>query len=167
MRVWFRGKRGGVVAFLAIAALVAGGLGWVTSAALNLEREQLEAQRQAEINDKLRLAMWRLDSWVSPHLAREDVRPFGHFKALFAPALALYRNGYACEPGSVLEPSPLLSDELPDWILLHFQADAFGHWESPQVLSAAWSTRLDTLAMAAARINVTSERRRLLDELKD
>src|SRR5262245_1375986 len=135
MSAWFRGKRGGLAAFLAISALVAGGLGWVTVAALNLEREQLESQRQAEVNSKLRLAMWRLDSRVSPHLAREDARPFGHFKALFAPALALHRNGYACEAGSVLEPSPLLSDELPDWIVLHFQADALGHWESPQVLT--------------------------------
>jgi signal transduction histidine kinase len=167
MKSWFRGKRGGLVAFLAISALVAGGLGWATAAALNLEREQIESQRQAEINDKLRLAMWRLDSRVSPLLAREDTRPFNHFKALFAPALAIQRNGYACEAGSILEPSPLVSDELPDWILLHFQADALGHWESPQVLTPVWSKRLEMLAVPAARINVTDKRRRLLEELKD
>ena len=33
----FRGTRGGVAAFLVIAALLAGGLGWVTWAALRLE----------------------------------------------------------------------------------------------------------------------------------
>src|SRR5437762_878864 len=166
MRAWFRGKRGGLVAFLAISALVAGGLGWVTWAALDLEHEQLESQHQAEINDKIRLAMWRLDSRVSPLLAREDARPFSHFKALFAPPLALHRNGYACEAGSILEPSPLLSVELPDWILLHFQTDASGHWESPQVLTPAWSKRFKTLSVPAALTNVTGERRRLLDNLK-
>ena len=43
MRRIFRGKLGGFAGFLLIAALVAGGLGWVTSATLRLEREQLQA----------------------------------------------------------------------------------------------------------------------------
>ena len=37
MTKWLRGKRGGFIAFVAITALVAGGLGWVTCAALELE----------------------------------------------------------------------------------------------------------------------------------
>ncbi len=40
MRRWLRGKPGGLAAYLIIAALVAGGLGWATHAALCLEREQ-------------------------------------------------------------------------------------------------------------------------------
>ena len=34
MRYWLRGKRGGLIGFLAIATLVLGGLGWVTATVL-------------------------------------------------------------------------------------------------------------------------------------
>src|SRR5262249_51640664 len=71
-----RGKPGGLLAFAAIALLVAGGLGWATAAALRLEREQLEARAEAELAGKLRLALWRLDSLVGPILARENSRPY-------------------------------------------------------------------------------------------
>src|SRR5207244_1920209 len=54
MRPWLRGKPGGFVTFLGIAALVAGGLGWVTTAALRLEQEQGEARTQAEYDGRLR-----------------------------------------------------------------------------------------------------------------
>jgi len=43
MKEWFRGKWGGAAAFVVICALVAGGLGWATAAALRLEGEQLAA----------------------------------------------------------------------------------------------------------------------------
>ena len=56
MRRWFRGKRGGAALFLAVAGLVAGGLGWVTADALRLEREQHQARADAELSNKLRLA---------------------------------------------------------------------------------------------------------------
>src|SRR5439155_2242358 len=93
MRNWLRGKRRGLVTFMIICGLVAGGLGWATSAALRLEGEQHEgrlraeqeqarqaflrerAQQEAELQEKfaakLRLALWRLDSRIAPVLARE------------------------------------------------------------------------------------------------
>lgn len=142
MPYWLRGKRGGTVGFVLIAALVAGGLGWVTAAALRLEREQREAALRAEHDDKLRLALWRLDARVVPVLAREDSRPYNHFSAVYAPALALKHDGTAWPPGTVLEPSPLLNAELPDWVLLHFQTDGDFGWSSPQVISPALAERL-------------------------
>ena len=48
MTYWLRGKRGGLVGFLAIATLVVGGLGWVTADVLRLEREQFDARCDAE-----------------------------------------------------------------------------------------------------------------------
>jgi hypothetical protein len=124
-----QGKKGGMLAFLVIAGLVTGGLAWVTSAALGLEQEQA-------VNSKLRIALYRMDSLVSPVIAREDSRPYSHYSAIYAPSSALdSKTGAACSPGTVLEPSPLLNAELPDWILLHFQTDDESGWESPQVLS--------------------------------
>ncbi len=59
MRHWLRGKPGGFAAFVVIAALVAGGLGWATAAALDLERAQLASWRSGR---------WRRDR--SPATAR-------------------------------------------------------------------------------------------------
>src|SRR5436305_14101043 len=96
-----------LLAYALIAGLVVGGLGWVTNAALRLEQ-----------SDRTRLALWRLDSRVAPALAREDSRPYQHYDPLYVPLPALLRNGYACAPGTVFLPSPLLNAELPDWLAL-------------------------------------------------
>jgi signal transduction histidine kinase len=163
MRHWLCGKSGGLAAFALITALVAGGLGWATRAALRLEHEQLEQRAEAEYAGRLRLALWRLDR-VATLLAREDSRPFNHYSAIYAPPLALDRTG-VWRPGSVVEPSPLLGDDLPEWMLLHFQADAASGWESPQVLSPALDRRLRQGPVSVPLPNVTPRRRELLARL--
>ncbi|MFO0841372.1 MAG: HAMP domain-containing sensor histidine kinase [Gemmataceae bacterium] len=165
MRAWLLGKAGAVAAFAAISLLVAGGLGWATGAALRLEREQLDQQAQAEHAEKLRLAMWRLDSRIRAILAREDSRPFNHYSAIFAPPLTIDSAGTPAAPGSVLEPSPLLNTDLPPWMLLHFQADARG-WESPQVLSPTLRRWLTARPGSVSLANVTPARQELLAELR-
>lgn len=159
---WHRGKKGGLLAFLAIATLVAGGLGWVTAAVLQLEREQLQDRAKAEVDGRLQLALWRLDSRVTPDLAREDSRPFNHFSAVYAPSLTLRTDGQPWKPGQVLELSPLLNADLPDWMLLHFQVDEETKWKSPQVLSPALAKRLRTAPVSAALVDVTPQREQLL-----
>src|SRR5690348_6961402 len=131
MRSWLRGKPAALLSFALIAALVAGGLGWATAEALRLEREQLEQRAEAERAAKLRVALWRLDSRIAPLLAREDSRPFNHYSAVYPIPLALKNNASCWPTGSVLETSPLLSAELPAWMLLHFQASQAAGWESP------------------------------------
>jgi signal transduction histidine kinase len=196
MKNWLCGKRRGLVTFVLIAGLVAGGLGWATSAALHLEVEQHEARRAAEHADrlrarqrehdqgqqalrreraqeesqiqnefaaKLRLALWRLDSRIAPVLAREDSRPYNHFSAVFAPPTVLDPHGHPYPPAVVLEPSPLLTAELPDWMLLHFQTSSESGWGSPQVLSRTYQRKLTQNAITFA--NVTRDRAQLLGEL--
>jgi signal transduction histidine kinase len=133
--------RGGLATFLVIAALLAGGLGWATWAALRLEAEQRRDRADAERVDRQRVALWRLDNQLTAILAGEDARPFSHYSAIYAPAGAVDASGLPVPPGAVLELSPLLSAELPPWMLLHFQTDEAG-WESPQVLSAMLQARL-------------------------
>lgn len=162
--LWFRGKRGGWFGWFAISFLVVGGLGWVTRAALRLEQEQLQQQIDAEHQEKLRLALWRLDSRISAILTREDCRPFSHFSAIFAPPVALNPNGTPVQPGSVLEPSPLLDTELPSWMLLHFQTDERG-WESPQVLSSRLKRWASARPKEISLRNVTPARQQLLAEM--
>src|SRR5215208_2744936 len=98
MNRWLSGKRGVLVAFVALTALVAAGLGWATRAALHLERNQIEQQAAIDHADRLRLALWRLDSRMNNMLAREDARPFIHYSAVFAPPLALDGAGLPMPP---------------------------------------------------------------------
>jgi signal transduction histidine kinase len=166
MRPWLRGKPAGLFGFAAVAVLVAGGLGWATTEALRLEREQLAQQVESEYASQMRLALWRLDSRIWPLLAREDSRPFNHYSAVSPIPLALNNSGACWPTGAVLEPSPLLSDEFPSWMLLHFQTARGSGWESPQVLSPRLDRQLQSLRGKLALTNITPQRRKLLDELK-
>lgn len=165
MKSWLRGKKGGLLAFLGICILVIGGLGWVTAAVLRLEESQYRADFEKELSARLSLVMWRLDSRVAPALAREDSRPYNHYNAVFAPAVLVRNNGTPIKPGEALEPSPLLSEELPDWMLLHFQTDAELGWESPQVLSRNLIGVLENPRVQVPLDNVTPQRCRLLVDL--
>ncbi|HSQ56282.1 MAG TPA: hypothetical protein VLM40_11130, partial [Gemmata sp.] len=110
------GPVSGAIVFFLIAALVFAGLGWVTFAAIGVERAQREAAARAEMGNNLRVALWRLDGRMLPALGVEDSRPYFHY----APP----------DPAS----TPLLGATLPDWMKLHFQLDPISGWSSPQVL---------------------------------
>lgn len=188
MTPWFRGKSGGLLAFLGISIFVLSALAWATHEALRLERESRLAQaekiaqertrvaeeqaqekwRQAkqERIDQLRLALWRLDSRLSPPLSREDSRPYPNYVAIHSPFAALTSSGAPCGPNQIFLPSPLLTAELPDWITLHFQVDAISGWTSPQVVSEALEKSLRKQPLELALNNCTQERAKLLDELK-
>ncbi len=144
MSAWWRARALWLLAYGLIVALVVGGLGWVTRAALGVEK-----------SDRTRLALWRLENRVGPALAREDSRPYQHYDPLYVPVPALQRNGFACTPGTVLVPSPLLNAELPDWMVLHFQATPKGNWRSPQVLSPKLLAQLQSPGALCACGNVT------------
>jgi signal transduction histidine kinase len=130
--------------------------------ALRRERAHQAAEAQAEYAARLHLALWRLDSRIAPFLAREDARPYNHYSALYTPAVVLDSTGNRREPPTLLEPSPLLKAELPDWMLLHFQT-ADSTWGSPQCLPAASQQQLLTNGIGVA--NVTRRRAQLLAEL--
>ncbi|MGI8603011.1 MAG: sensor histidine kinase [Verrucomicrobiales bacterium] len=120
------------VIFFCCAALLLGALGWVTVHTLRLESEKQTATRDAEIQERVRLALWRLESAAMSILIRENARPPEHFRA-FHEAPETFNKAYEPLPaGEVLVPSPLLT-ERPDDVLLFFQREADGRWTSPQV----------------------------------
>jgi signal transduction histidine kinase len=155
MSTWLRARAWGLLGYSAIVALVIGGLGWVTAAALRLE-----------LSDTMRLALWRLDSRVAPALAREDSRPYQHYDPLFVPLPVMNIAGQAVAPGSVLEPSPLLNAEMPSWIALHFQTSADGKWQSPQVLNDNLAAKFQQAQIRLDLSNVTPQRAQLLAALQ-
>jgi signal transduction histidine kinase len=167
MRHVFRGKLGALVVFFLVAGLVAGGLGWATASALRLEREQIQDRADAEYTQRLHVALWRLDGRVAPALTLEDNRAYNHYSAVFVPSVALRFDGTAWEHGQVIEPSPLLHADLPDWMTVHFQVDEESGWQSPQVPHGSLRRRLVNPCANIPQCNLdTDERRRLLDELE-
>ena len=164
MRLRLFGPAGWCAAFVCIAALVIGGLGWVTAASLNVENAQREAKAQAERASKERLALWRLDGRMLPALGLENNRPFAHYTALHVPLGVIDSEQDAAVANSLRLPSPLLSAELPDWMVLHFQIDPETGWESPQVIPPETAERLRSPHFTLA--NVTAQREKLLAELR-
>jgi signal transduction histidine kinase len=174
---WSGGKLRGFLAFLGIAMVLHAGLGWATRAALRVEDDQRlaaanaqEAEHlylaQKERADRLRLALWRLDSRLAPALAREESRPYPQYVALHTPFPAVTSTGFACAPGQVYLPSPLLTAEVPEWMRLHFQVDQGNGWMSPQVVSEDLQKILRRQPIELALNNVTPERAQLLATLK-
>ncbi len=176
MTRWLRGKRGCLAAFIVIAILVLGGLARVTQVAIDveqgqrlarwrLEREREQARAQEDMRARLRVALWRLDSRVSPILAAEAGRPYGHYSALYSAGPVVHADGHLYPTGSVLEPSPLLQADLPDWILLHFQVDSTG-WSSPEAPTPTTRRQLINLRHAGLVTDPASSREQLLEQLR-
>jgi signal transduction histidine kinase len=155
-----------VCGLVLLAALVVGGLVWVSVTALGVEAAERQAAAQADVSKRERLALWRLDSHLLPPLAVENNRPFNNYLALATPAPVVLDPNWLplTDPGRV--PSPLLSAELPGWMLLHVQLDPAGGWGSPQVLPPAVTANLRGEGLDLPLTNCTQARSLLLDDLR-
>jgi signal transduction histidine kinase len=118
--------------FAATAVPLLGVLAWLTVTLVQLEHDERCARQEAELHERVRLALWRMDSWLSPQIVREAMRPAGDYRS-FAPATAAWTKGYSkLAPDEVLVPSPLLGFE-SELLLLHFELLPDGTVRSPQV----------------------------------
>lgn len=168
MRSWLKGTPGALLALCVVSLFVAAGLAWASVAALRLEHEQLVERGEAEHAARVREALWRLDGHVAPLLAREDSRAFDHYSTIFAPSVLFDNDGHVFQPGSVVQPSPLLHVELPEWMALHVQFDVVaGRWQSPQVPADSLRDKLSRPDRTVALDNVTERRRLLLAQLDE
>src|SRR4026209_159381 len=83
-------------------------MGWVSGTVLRLDRAQMQADHQAELEAKVRLALWRVGSLRAPLVVEESARPLPAYESFYAPEGA-YTKGYSpVKQGDVLQPSPLL-----------------------------------------------------------
>src|SRR5690606_4811739 len=77
--------------FVLCLLLAGGAMMWVTRTSLALEASQHDLARQAALEERVRLALWRMESQLAPLLAREasytylaqreDVAPPSHASA--------------------------------------------------------------------------------------
>lgn len=120
----------GLYGACAVAVVVA--LLGLSSTALDFERRSVVADSHARHLERLRLALWRMDSQVLPLLSREGARAYFEYLAYYPQDRAYNRYLTALEKGEVLTPSPLLNS-VQDYVRLHFQVDRAGTFTSPQV----------------------------------
>jgi signal transduction histidine kinase len=116
------------LALAACSLVVAAAMGWLTLHALRADRERSEAQAAAELEQRVSLALWRMDTRLAPLIAAESARP--HY--LYAPFIAVEGEkaaDNAAEADQVA--SPLLTVQDSN-VILNFDASLAGQWNSPQ-----------------------------------
>ncbi len=155
-----------VLGLVLLAGLVVGGLAWVSVSALQAEADRRRAHAENDRSTREHFALWRLDSHLLGPLGVENNRPFTNYSALAAPApVVLDDTGLpTADPGRV--PSPLLSADLPAWMVLHFELDAERGWRSPQVLPPTLARSLAAEPLNLPLTNCTPARGERLDRLR-
>jgi signal transduction histidine kinase len=141
------------MAFVLCLAVVLCAMGWISVKALRLEQAEMEARRhealaladakearrkeaqarrETQLEQDVRLALWRMDSALAPLVARESARSYLVYRT-FLPAGGPYglMPGARPAPGG-LATSPLVSEVSPH-ILVHFQFEPDGRLTSPRV----------------------------------
>ncbi|HWE39836.1 MAG TPA: HAMP domain-containing sensor histidine kinase [Isosphaeraceae bacterium] len=113
-------------------ALASGAMYRLGATALDLERAEARARRQAALEENLQLALWRMDSALAPLMAEESARPYFSYSPLYPAERAFTRMFAEIRRGDVLVPSPLLTFSSGQ-VRLHFQYGPDGRLSSPQV----------------------------------
>ena len=117
--------------FALCAGAVLAAMGWASATVVRLERAHAEAIRQSAVEERVRLALWRMDSVLTPLIALENARPYFDYTAFYPLDRAYTRMYNEIQPEEVLVPSPLLPAAPPN-VLLHFQFGPDGELTSPQ-----------------------------------
>jgi len=94
-----------------------GAMAWVTHRALALERQYREAADETRRQERIRLALWRIETAASSVFVRESARPARHYQP-FLPVDTV-------DTGVVKVPSPLLGGA-PELVNLHFECSTAG-----------------------------------------
>ena len=109
------------VVFAVCAAVLGSVLGWVSVTTLRLDRAQATAAWEAEEEERVRLALWRMDSALTALIVEESARPADAYLPFLEAQWALTKgDNRKLAPGEILVPSQLLTSTSSN-VLLHFQ----------------------------------------------
>jgi hypothetical protein len=150
------------IGFAAAAGVLLAVLSWLTVTMTRLDQDELQARRMAATHERLRLALWRMDSWLSPLIAREASRPATDYRAFPAAPAAWTRGFTKLGTDDVIVPSPLLQAELPVFPL-HFEFGPNG-LASPQVPVGNERDFCEANGGDHARLDASAERLRRFGE---
>lgn len=143
-RSWWRVY--GLCAAVVLLALV-----WITVTVVKLEKAETTARADAARQESLRLALWRMDSWLAPLLAREAARPYFDYQPFYPQQRAYTALLRPINPGEVLTPSPLLSFE-SELFPIHFQMSPDGTLTSPQAPGGSFRDLAEGAYLSTERI---------------
>jgi signal transduction histidine kinase len=150
-------------AFFMCVIIATAAMAWVSQTVLRLDEAEAAAQRRMQAEEKIRLALWRMDSTLAPVIAQENARPYSVYEPVRAEQLVNTDRQQASMVSMPLVASPT------ELLTLHFRLSPEGEITSPQVPSPG---RLRTLVEAQGLIshekilesdNRLSELRTLLD----
>lgn len=152
-------------------AIVIPAMGWLTVKALELDRAESIARRQAEQEESVSRALWRLDALLTPLLAQEAARPDFVYRPLYNASTPVGDKGAATKAISPLLVQP------PDFVLVHFELHSDGRLTSPQVPqgselkwaieNGAATSRIDHALTCASSLERELSHEKLLAELPD
>ena len=148
--------------FCLAVALGLGAMGWITRIALRTERAGMEARRRITMEEKVRLAIWRMDSTLALFLTPEGARPHFHYESFYPLDQAYARGGGKADPGQVLIPSPMLIGDDP-LVRLRFQIAPDGALSSPLVPPPALRALAVEVCPDPARLEEAAKR---LEEIR-
>lgn len=139
-------------------AVLLSAMGWSSWTVLRLDKAQQKARHKADLEENVRLALWRMDSALTPIIAQESVRPYASYKSFYHPTSPFNCGPPVAKANDKLVPSPILI-QLPPHVLLHFQLNPEGHLTSPQAptgpkrtLAAEGCTTIKNIDTATQRL---------------
>lgn len=149
---------------LIVCALsIVGAMGWLTQRTLRMEQERLVSEAEASVEERVRLALSRMDAAAAAMLVIENQRPPEHYQSFFWPSGLFTNTLQPVRDDLVTQPSPLLADP-PEFIRLHFEITEDGRLISPQVPSDSRRDLAEAAGVSAQEITSASQQ---LDKLAD
>jgi signal transduction histidine kinase len=125
--------------FTACVLSLLAGMVWLTRQTLQADRLRRAAEAQRELEQRLSLALWKMDTELAPIIAAEVIRP---------------PSAYRDQDSTPVTPPP--------FVLLHFEAWPDGSWRSPQA-PPGHTLAASRLTELSAAVDV----QRLLNDLPD
>jgi signal transduction histidine kinase len=140
-------------------------MAWITMRTLDMERQRVAAGREAQVQERIRLALWRMDSLASTLLIRENSRPPGDYQAFRSPDDLFSSDNREIAKGKALMASPLLG-EPPEFVLLHFDIpERASAIQSPQVPTGSQLELANNWYAISPQLRFATERLAKLDGL--
>src|SRR5512136_448671 len=106
--------------FAGCAVIVIAAMAWVSMIVVQLDEAGAKSRQLAQLEENTRLALWRMESMLTPFIAQENARPYYSYQAFFPAERAYTRMLSRLEPNEILIPSPLLK-EGSSYVRLYFQ----------------------------------------------
>lgn len=171
------------LSFAVFVGLALTGLGWLTWETVDIDHAQARVRRQVERDERIRLALWRIDALLMPLLVEEASRPAYFYDATYTISASMSSS----VPSSVTADktsgsarqrvlSPLLATP-SEFTQLYFEWSADGECSSPQVPSATelkWAfqqgvtrTQVEAAAAKVERLRALTRFEPLWDQLPE